>query len=162
MLLTPSAEGEIVKALEPLRDSIQPAFTYLANTIAVGDREIPYSTVRASIFSADAPLGPFCSEQGDPLPPLGPNEIALNVWAAEQLHAAVGDAVQIKYFEPESIEGQVREKTVVLHLAAVVKTRRRRSGPVADAQGQGNDRRENDVRVGPAVSIRPRADSTGR
>ena len=36
------------------------------------------------------------------------------------MHARVGDTVRLAYFEPESLEGEVREKTVALRLAAIV------------------------------------------
>ena len=45
----------------------------------------------------------------------------MNAPAAEHLHAKVGDTVRIAFFEPESIDGQVREKTVSLRLAAIVR-----------------------------------------
>jgi putative ABC transport system permease protein len=141
MLFDPGAEQAILDALGRVREThrdntlvcfthptIQPALTYLANTLACHGREVPYSTVTAIDFTAQPPLGPFLSAQDRPLPPLGPDEIALNTWAAEQLQAKVGDAVQLSYFEPESIDGQVREKSVSLRLAAIVKL----AGPAAD------------------------------
>jgi ABC-type antimicrobial peptide transport system permease subunit len=144
MILSSAVEEEIVKALStphapraggkgtvpfssdenrdspPVIPMIQPAFTYLANTLAIDGREIPYSTVTAVDFADRPPLGPFLSTEGKPLPPLGPDEIALNSWAADDLHAKVGDTVRVAYFEPESIEGHVREKAVALRLAAIV------------------------------------------
>ncbi len=120
MLLSPATEQAILKALDDL-GIVQPALSYLANTLACGNREIPYSTVTALDFADRPPLGPFLSVAGKPLPPLGPDEIALNSWAAEQLHAKIGDTVRLRYFEPESVEGQVREQTVALRLAAVVR-----------------------------------------
>ena len=104
----------------PVIPMIQPAFTYLTNTLAIDGREVPYSTITAIDFADRPPLGPFLSPEGKPLPPLGPDEIALNSWAAGDLHAKVGDTVRVSYFEPESIEGRVREKTAALRLAAIV------------------------------------------
>ena len=103
--------------------------TYLANTLACNGREIPYSTITAIDFADQPPLGPFLSAEGKPLPPLGPDEIALNSWAADQLHAKVGDTVRLSYFEPESIDGQVREKTVALASGGHRETRRRGRRP---------------------------------
>ncbi len=94
----PAAERAILDALSRVREThheneepvrfthptIQPALTYLANTLACNGREIPYSTITAIDFAAEPPLGPFLSAEGKPLPPLGPDEIALNSWAAEQ------------------------------------------------------------------------------
>ena len=123
MMLDPPTERELLKGLRAIPDvrlDVQPAMTYLANSLACNGREVPYSTITAIDFAEQPPLGPFRSIEGQPLPPLGRNEIALNSWAAKQLHARVGDTVRLAYFEPESLDGQVREKTVSLRLAAVV------------------------------------------
>ena len=56
----------------------EPVLTYVANTIRIGDREIPYSVVSAK--------GP------------GRGEIRLNAWAAEALKAKVGERVTLDYF----------------------------------------------------------------
>ncbi|MGA2797272.1 MAG: ABC transporter permease, partial [Thermoguttaceae bacterium] len=153
MILEPGAEKEILKALrnpnnaltpgpspkgrgedllEPPNSKlpeglvIQPAFTYLANTIAdqpsVGARQktIPYSTITAIDFAGHPPLGPFLSVDGIPLPPLKDDEIALNSWAADDLGAKPGDRISVTYFEPESAQGQIRETTKTFRLAAVV------------------------------------------
>jgi ABC-type antimicrobial peptide transport system permease subunit len=66
-------------------------------------------------------LGPFQSPEGETLAPLSENEIALNSWAADELYAKIGDAVKISFFEPESVHGAIREKTVELKLTAIVK-----------------------------------------
>jgi ABC-type lipoprotein release transport system permease subunit len=98
---------------------VQPALTYLANVIAVGDREIPYSTVTATDFSAKEPLGPMLRTDGARLGPLADNQIVLNSWAAEDLQASVGDLVRVTYFEPESTEGKVQEQRCEFRLAAI-------------------------------------------
>ena len=63
--------------------------TYLANTIRIGEREIPYSLVtgveRESAAIAGAPMGPA-------------DAIILNEWAARELRAAVGDRVELEYY----------------------------------------------------------------
>jgi len=117
MMFDPATERELSRALNT---HLQPTLTYLANTLACNGYEVPYSTITALDFADEPPLGPFLSTDGKPLAPLGPDEIVLNSWAADQLHAKVGDTVRVTYFEPESVEGQVREKTVALRLAAVV------------------------------------------
>ena len=101
-------------------DHPQPVLTYLANTLRVGQREIPYSTVAAIDFATAPPLGPFDDRQGKPVPPLADGEIALNDWAAEDLEAKVGDEVEIVFFEPESTHGDVRERSTKLRLAAIL------------------------------------------
>lgn len=133
MLLDPAAEQAILAAIGQKRDSpfhVQPALTYLANTLACKGREIPYSTVTAIDFAARPPLGPFLSPEGRPVPSLGPNEIALNSWAADDLRAKPGDTISLTFFQPESVDGQLRQQTVALRLAAVVKL----AGAAADRQ----------------------------
>jgi putative ABC transport system permease protein len=125
MMLDPATERELLKGLRAIPDAhldVQPTMTYLANTLACNGRKVPYSTITAIDFARRPPLGPFRSIEGKPVPPLAPNEIALNSWAADRLHARVGDIVRLSYFEPESLDGQVREpnKPVELRLAAVV------------------------------------------
>lgn len=121
LLLDPAAEGEIRRALAELGDfRVQPALVYLANTIAFGDREIPYSTIAAVDFSADMPLGPMRDPAGKPIPPLAEGEIALNTWAAEDLKAKPGDRIRVAYFEPESTDGMVRQVWAEFRLAAIV------------------------------------------
>ncbi len=143
MMIDPATERELLKGLRAIpnvRLDIQPTMTYLANTMACNGREVPYSTITALEFAAQPPLGPFRSIEGKPLPPLGPNEIALNAWTAAQLHAHVGDTVRLAYFEPESLDGQVREKTVALRLAAIVPLAGAGRRPIARSLGQGHDR----------------------
>jgi putative ABC transport system permease protein len=128
MILEPGAEKEILKALTPGPSPkgrgedlvVQPAFTYLANTMADGQKSIPYSTITAIDFAEHAPLGAFLSADGKPLPPLKDDEIALNAWAADDLGAKPGDEISVTYFEPESVQGQIRESTKTFRLAAVV------------------------------------------
>ena len=97
-----------------------PVLTYLANSIADGDRQFPYSTITAIDFPATAPQGPFVAQDGATIPPLGDGEIALNAWAAEDLGARLGDEIAVTYFAPESTHGTVREETVKLRLTAIV------------------------------------------
>jgi ABC-type antimicrobial peptide transport system permease subunit len=135
MILEPGAEKEILKILNNKLSEglvVQPAFTYLANTIAdqptmpsmvpVGEsrRNIPYSTIAAIDFTNQAPLGPFLSVDGNPLPPLKDDEIALNSWAADDLKAKPGDQISVAYFQAESAQGQIQETTKTFRLAAVV------------------------------------------
>lgn len=121
LMLDAAAEGEIRRALAAWGDfRVQPALVYLANTIALESRSIPYSTVAAVDFSAEPPLGPMRSPEGKPIPPLAEGEIALNTWAAEDLQARPGDRIRVAYFEPESSGGVVRQVWAEFRLAAIV------------------------------------------
>jgi ABC-type lipoprotein release transport system permease subunit len=118
MILEPAAGEALWDALAGMK--VQPALTYLANTIACRDRQIPYSTITAIDFASEPPLGPFLSADGKPVPPLADDQIALNSWAAEDLGARLGDTVRVGYFEPESTHGAVRETMAEFRLAAVI------------------------------------------
>ena len=92
----------------------QPVFTYLANTLRRGDREIPYSLVTATDLRAIAPaVPPRATAEGPPFP------IALNEWAARELQAAVGDPITMEYYVWEE-PGQLATRTSEFRVAAVV------------------------------------------
>ncbi len=126
MLLEPAAERAIQKALSGY--TVQPALTYLANTIACGDRQIPYSTITAVNLATASPLGPLTTPEGKPIERLALGEIVLNTWAARELQAKPGDTIRVTYFEPESTDGEVRETTAAFRLAAIAEL----AGPAAD------------------------------
>jgi ABC-type lipoprotein release transport system permease subunit len=77
LLTDPLADGiRAVAGDNGLRS--EPVLAYVANAIRVGDREVPYSAVAAK--------------------GTGRGEIRLNRWAADDLHAKVGDRVSLDYF----------------------------------------------------------------
>ncbi len=67
MLLEPAIDARCTSRSLSDASALQPALTYLANTLAGGDREIPYSTVTAIDFDSQPPLGPFVGQDGKPL-----------------------------------------------------------------------------------------------
>ncbi len=67
----------LVSTIQKLAPSAQPVFTYVANSIRIGNREVPYSIVTG--------LG-----TGD--------GIALDEWAAKDLNAKPGDQVALDYY----------------------------------------------------------------
>ena len=84
-VITDALASEVAKIAQSDQLTIAPAFTYVANSIKVGTREIPYSTVTAF----DLPHQP--NKEARPL-------IWLNQWAAEDLGAKLGDEVTLDYF----------------------------------------------------------------
>ncbi|NOY29996.1 MAG: FtsX-like permease family protein, partial [Planctomycetes bacterium] len=107
----------LVKAVKHAANA-QPAITYLANTIARGDRKIPYSTITG--IDSLAGIGPLLDDQGKPIV-LADDEIALNDWAADDLRAKVGDLITITYYEPETTHGTLKEgRPLELRLRAIL------------------------------------------
>ena len=126
MLLEPAIETAVMKSLAA--DHPQPVFTYLANYILAGDGrgKIPYSTVAAVDFAEQPPLGPLVNRDGQPIGPIGDDEIVLNSWAADDLAAQgvnvkPGDPIELTYFEPESTHGNVVETKHQFHLKDIAK-----------------------------------------
>ena len=92
---------------------VQPVSTYLANSIRLGEKRIPYSTV--SGVDSRLLLGPLLDNEGNPLiVPAG--RVALNRWGAENLGAKVGDEITLHYYQPESTHGDLVEHDPSLKL----------------------------------------------
>ena len=72
--------------------------TYLANSMAVGGRSVPYSTVTAMDTASGPPFGPLQLRNSQPASSLGDDEILLNDWAANDLQASAGDSVEMSYY----------------------------------------------------------------
>ncbi|MBO0860079.1 MAG: FtsX-like permease family protein, partial [Chloracidobacterium sp.] len=90
------------------RFSATPVLTYLANTIRLGAREIPYSLITA----IDRGSMPALYGAKDS------SVIALNNWAAEDLAAKVNDEVEIDYYLWEQ-EGRLVTRTAQFRVAAI-------------------------------------------
>ncbi len=90
--------------------------TYLANTIQVGDRVLPYSTIAAM---GAGRVGRLRLTDGNGAPVPGEGELLLNTWAAEDLQANTGDAVDVVYFEVGPKEA-LNTRRVTFRLAGVV------------------------------------------
>lgn len=100
---------QVVTAFERAfkKQSITSVVTYLANTIRIGDRSVPYSTVTGS--EGLSGVGNLTEEQ-----------VVLNRWAADDLQAKVGDMVELTYYEPESTHGVLTEaKPLTLKLTQI-------------------------------------------
>ncbi len=98
IVLEPASSASATAAARAAGMESSPVLTYLANSIAVGGRSVPYSTVTAIDTAAGPPFGPLPLVSGQPAPELGEDEILLNDWAAKDLDASVGDAVELSYY----------------------------------------------------------------
>jgi putative ABC transport system permease protein len=72
-----------------------PIFTYLANTIRKGDRQIAYSLVTATDMSAVL----------NGSPPSRADGIVLNEWAARELNATPGETIDLDYYLWDPVAG---------------------------------------------------------
>jgi ABC-type lipoprotein release transport system permease subunit len=68
-----------------------PVFTYLANTIRSGTKEVPYSLVTATSIT---PIVPYIDQSQAPARP----PIVLNDWTARDLDVTVGDPITLDYY----------------------------------------------------------------
>jgi len=106
---------------------LSPVLSYLANSIRVGDREVPYSLVTALDERAfdrlragerrpasAAPEGAQAAGE-----PGGPAPLVLNEWAAAALGARPGDPVTLDYYLWEE-GGRLLTRSAEFRLAAVV------------------------------------------
>jgi putative ABC transport system permease protein len=84
---------------DDLRASAEPVLVHLANTIAVGDRVVPYSLVAGRATMGEG--------------------IALNEWAASDLSAKIGDTVAIEYYLWSDLEG-LQTRNTTLTVSAIV------------------------------------------
>ncbi len=82
----------------------QPVSSYLANTMRIGARDVPYSVVTA-LDEAPAPA----AEDG----------IVLNRWAADDLRAKVGDTMELEYFVWKP-DGQLHTESAKFQLERIV------------------------------------------
>lgn len=78
----------IEEKLRTLLPDARPVVTYLANTIAANGKETPYSMVTG----IDPAVVDFIPDE------LGPDQILLNSWEAEDLAAKPGDKVTVSYY----------------------------------------------------------------
>jgi putative ABC transport system permease protein len=85
----------------------QPLFTYLANSMRIGDREVPYSLVTAMEVAV--------TSIGSSAP------IVLNDWAARDLGAKPGDTLSMDYFVWEE-PGQLVTRTAEFRVDRIVPT----------------------------------------
>ena len=88
----------------------EPVLTYLANSIRIGTREVPYSLVTARDLSSTGVV----ARDADGVPPL-----VLNEWAARDLGARIGDSVELDYFVWED-PGRLVTRQARFRLAGIV------------------------------------------
>jgi ABC-type antimicrobial peptide transport system permease subunit len=131
-------EQAVLGAARDLGHPTMPLFTYLANTLRVRDRQVPYSLVSGITLRALPEFGVRPgSDQGQvrvkpgsdpgltpnlgaPLRPvLAPDAIVLNEWTGRELDARPGDRVTLEYYLWDAAAG-LRTATADFTLAGIV------------------------------------------
>lgn len=97
-ILSPSIESAARAAVSAAGARVVPVFTYLANTLRRGNRQIPYSLITA----IDVAALPASASSSQPSPP---DPIVLNEWTARELGAGPGDRVEVDYYRWDAQEG---------------------------------------------------------
>jgi ABC-type lipoprotein release transport system permease subunit len=110
-LLTDAQASAVAGAAADAGLRTTPVLTYLANSLRIGEREIPYSLVTAIDLQEVAPA--LTRAPGDPPP------IVVNEWAARDLGAQAGDRVTLEYFLWEE-PGRLVTRMATFEVAAVV------------------------------------------
>ena len=110
-LLDDRQAAAATQAVSDARANATPMFTYLANTIRAGSREIPYSLVTA------IDLGSIAG--GTVVAASLPSPIVLNEWAARDLQASIGDPVTLEYYLWED-PGRLVTRTADFRVAGIV------------------------------------------
>jgi putative ABC transport system permease protein len=105
-LLDEPRTAAVKKALDGSALTGDSMFTYLANTLRVGDREVPYSLVTG------LNLTKVTNESHDS------NDILLTDWAAQDLSAKRGDSLTMEYYLYE--DGQIATRSATFRVSAIV------------------------------------------
>ncbi len=108
-LFTAATDAGSALGVEPI-----PVFTYLANTIRKGDRQIPYSLVTATNLEQAVLGSPSSIGRNQPA-----DAIVLNDWAARELQAVPGDEVTLDYFLWDAVPG-LTTHSAAFRVAAIV------------------------------------------
>ena len=92
-IISEELEQAALRAGKALGLAPLPVFTYLANSIRKGDRQVPYSLITAIDLSKLPPATVSRPVDGDPA-----IRLILNGWAARELGAVPGDRLEIDYY----------------------------------------------------------------
>src|SRR5206468_3553065 len=98
------------RAAEALGLSPTPIFTYLANSLKSGSRQVPYSLVTALDLGS---VGAEAAARGIDRP------VVLNDWTARELDVRVGDPVSLDFYVWED-PGRLATRSATFQLAAIV------------------------------------------
>jgi putative ABC transport system permease protein len=111
-LLDGAHASAAMDALKGTSMQASPLFTYLANSIRLGEREVPYSLVTALDLRTIEPIT-------QPASVTPQASIVLNDWAARELQARSGDVVTMEYYAWEE-PGRLVTRTTTMTVSGIV------------------------------------------
>ena len=115
--LTKELAAEVERIAARDGRTVTPVLTYVANTIRIGSKEIPYSTVTAIDVAVRQRQQGVASTADKGSAPHAP--IRLNEWAAADLEAKIGDEVTLEYFVWNDDDG-LETRTATFSFGGVV------------------------------------------
>jgi ABC-type antimicrobial peptide transport system permease subunit len=116
MLLEPFLADAALEAAKESHLRAAPTLVYLANTLAAGSAEVPYSVVAALDPAQAPPLGPFLPHG---VTQLAEDEIVLVDWKESPLPRNVGEKLTLSFFPP-SHQAELREESAMFRVAGFV------------------------------------------
>ncbi len=120
IILGAELAGEVEAAASERGAETIEVSTYLANrSAAESGAAAPYSTIAALDVARAGELGVLRLTDGRPVPALGPGEVLVNSFLAEDLSVGTGDRLAIDYFQLGDRE-QLFERTAWTTVAGVV------------------------------------------
>ncbi len=94
--------------------AILPTSTYLANSLRAGAKEVPYSLICGLDIS-----GALAHAQLTGKPPGQGDEVVVNRWTADDLGLAIGDTLELSYYEVGAAE-ELHERSIELVVTGVL------------------------------------------
>ena len=125
LILAPATVEAVRAAASELGVRAEPTVIYVADTLAHGDKEIPYPVVAGLNPAAAEPLGPLLPKG---VTSLADNEVVLLEWTGSALNGLPeGTKLHVTYFDPE-VEGAGKLKSAELTLRGYIPL----AGPARD------------------------------
>jgi putative ABC transport system permease protein len=116
LLLEPFLADAAVEAAKESHLRTAPTLVYLANTLAAGSADVPYSVVAALDPAQPPPLGPFLPSG---VAQLADDEIVLADWKESPLPRNIGEKVTLAFFPPTH-QGELHEVSTTFRLSGFV------------------------------------------
>ncbi|MDY3559275.1 ABC transporter permease [Gemmata sp. JC673] len=127
LILPPKVSDAVRSAAQAVGARAEPTVVYVADTLAVGDKQIPYPIVAGLNTTAPSPLSPH-ELAPIPTPSLADDEVELLTWPGSELNRLPrGTKVKLVYFDPE-VEGEGLKREAELTLSGYIPL----SGPARD------------------------------